>query len=180
MPVRGPWRPAVVSSAFGSARVAACYGADGGTALVDYLPLAAGASAKLFWPVEPHRVGHEQLALQLGGRCDARNHVDKMPIVGDLGFHVGVRPVGAPEAAVWVISNQGGDGTGEIGPGIAHATFIDRIEPVGAGGLEPDVLATVEQGAKRLHVRTAGALAHVGAAHVVDDERDRDGVHEGA
>lgn len=51
---------------------------------------------QLFGPVEPHRVVDQKLALQLRRGRDARDHVDEVTVIGNVRFHVGVRPVGAP------------------------------------------------------------------------------------
>jgi hypothetical protein len=51
---------------------------------------------QFFGPVEPHGVVDQQLALKLGRGRDARDHVDEVTVIGNVRFHVGVRPVGAP------------------------------------------------------------------------------------
>ena len=95
-------------------------------------------------PVEPHGIIYEQFAPQLGTGSDAGDHVDKVAIIVDVGFQVGVRPIGSPQAAVGIVGDQGRNRVGKSMPRVA-ANFANlRVKPIGAGGFEQDILACVE------------------------------------
>jgi hypothetical protein len=85
--------------------------------------------------------------MKIGGGCDARDHVDDVAVIGHLGIHVGVRPVGAPERAVGEIGNKRRDGFGKGIPWIgfhgpsrksipaAYARDYERVYPFGWLGI---------------------------------------------
>mgnify|MGYP006419070951 CR=1 FL=1 len=56
---------------------------------------------QLLPPVQPHRILNQQLLPLLHGTCDSGNVVDQFTIIRHVRFHVGVRPIGAPQDAVF-------------------------------------------------------------------------------
>src|SRR5262245_5674218 len=101
------------------------------------------------------------------GRGNLREDIDQNAVIWNRSLMVGVRPVGAPNAAITEFSHQL--------PRERHLIVISWTfsrDTARAADLHPDVLV-IEQREQRSKVGMIQTERSIDASHVIDDYRDR-------
>src|SRR5215831_14493473 len=101
------------------------------------------------------------------GRGNFHKDIDQNAVIWNRSLMVGVRPVGAPNAAITKFSYQLSRERHRIG---IRWTFAR--DTVRAADLHPDVLV-IEQREQRSKVGMIQTERSIDASHVIDDYRDR-------
>src|SRR5215831_2974245 len=106
-------------------------------------------------PIKPHWIVDQEALLRRRSGGDLGNVIDQGAVVRRLFFHIGVRPIGAPDDAIGKMLGQRAAERRHIvigRPGKAHALRTGR--------LDPEILVLVYQAMKALVLRMVDALLY--------------------